>query len=400
MLSLSNNLALNGSFEPPHATPCVGDPGACDWDFGATPIIYQPPGCPTLAAAVSKDGHIYLLTADDLSTRNSETLAQAPPLQSLALNIAYDGPGKGGITGVPAYWPSGNMLFVTDGGPGITDSTGNHINAGVVGLTVAPSPSCNLQVAWSVDGTNILTADNQPPSSPTVANGVVFVGSGLNGSIHAYDALSGAELWNSGTAIPGGATFAAPMVANGVLYTASWNGFGVSDGGTIRAFAQGSTSPPPPPPTVLLGDQTIESQLDDDALGMAEAFQTTASASGTVGSLSIYVDGSSTVTTLVAGLYADSAGHPGALIAQGSSTALTASAWNAVTIPGAIVTAGQPYWIAILGTNSGLLRFRDRNGGCLSETSAQSNLTSLPSSWATGSIYPSCPVSGYGSTGP
>jgi hypothetical protein len=152
---------------------------------------------------------------------------------------------------------------------------------------------------------------------------------------------------------------------------------------------------------VLLGDQLIESQLDDNVLGLAEAFQSTASASGTVGALLIYLDASSTAATLVAGLYADSAGHPGALIAQGSSSALTPGAWNTITIPGAIVTSGNPYWIAVLGTQSGTLRFRDRNGGCNSETSTQSNLTSLPSSWATGSIWPSCPVSGYGiSTGP
>jgi outer membrane protein assembly factor BamB len=400
MLSLSTNLALNGSFEPPHPSPCVGDPGACDMDFGATPILYQPPGCPVLAAAVNKDGHIHLLTADNLSTRNSETLAHAAPLQSLALNNAYDGPGAGGITGVPAYWPSGNMLYVTDGGPGITDSSGKHINAGVVGLTIAPAPSCNLQVAWSVNGTNVLTADDQPPSSPTVANGVVFVGSGLNGSIHAYDGMSGSELWNSGTAITGGATFATPMVAKGVLYTASWDGFAASAGGTVRAFAQGSPPPPPPPTSVLLGDQSIEAQLDDNPLGSAEAFPTTASSSGTVTTLWIYLDGSSTATKLVAGLYADSAGHPGALIAQGSSTALNASAWNAVTIPGAIVTAGQPYWIAILGTNSGQLHFRD-GAACNSEGNAQSGLTALPSTWATGQVWSSsCPLSAYATTGP
>jgi len=401
MLSLSSNLALNGSFEPPHPTPCAGDPGACDMDFGATPIVYQPPGCPTLVAAVNKDGHIHLLPADDLSTRNSETLAHAAPLQSLMLNIAYDGPGIGGITGVPAYWPTGNMLFVSDGGPGITDNTGNHVNAGVVGLAVGPAPSCNLRVAWSVDWTNIpqpLSADNQPPSSPTVANGVVFVGSGVNGSIHAYDAISGTELWNSGTAISGGATFAAPIVANGVLYTASWNGFGVSDGGTIRAFGLGQSSSCPPPPSVLLGDQSVETQLDDNPLGTAEAFQTTANACGTVGSLSIYIDASSTAAKLVAGIYTDSAGHPGALIAQGSSSTLTPGGWNTISIPGAILTAGQPYWIAILGTNSGLLRFRDRNGSCVSETSAQSNLTSLPASWTTRTVYSSCPVSAYGTS--
>jgi hypothetical protein len=147
MFSLSTTLALNGSFEPPHPT-C-----GCDADFGATPIIYQPPGCPTLAAAVNKDGYIHLLKADDLSTRNSETLAHNPPLQSLQLD-APDSPDStiaGGILGVPAYWPSGNMLFVTANGPGITDSAGKHVNAGVVGLSVVPAPSCTLQVAWSVD---------------------------------------------------------------------------------------------------------------------------------------------------------------------------------------------------------------------------------------------------------
>jgi hypothetical protein len=39
--------------------------------------------------------------------------------------------------------------------------------------------------------------------------------------------------------------------------------------------------------SVLLGDQTVESKQDSDAAGSAEAFQTTASTSGTVGSLTV-----------------------------------------------------------------------------------------------------------------
>jgi len=339
-----------------------------------------------LAAAVKKDGQIYVLSTDDLAAGVTTSL------QSLALNDAFDGPGEGGLTGVPAYWPSGNMLFVTDGGPGI-----NGINAGVVGLSVNCNNAPNyLQVAWSVP---LSAANDQPPSSPTVANGVVFVGSGINGSVHAYDALTGTELWNSGTTIASGATFAPPMVAAGSLYVGSWNGFNVADGGTVRAFGIGSP-PPPPPPGVLLGDQNVESGADSDSRGTAEAFQATASASGTVGTISIYLDTSSTASTMVAGIYADSGGHPGALIAQGSSSQLTAGAWNTVTIPGAIVSAGTRYWIAILGTQSGTLHFRDGNTGCKSETSKQTTLTALPSTWTTGSVWASCPLSGYGSTGP
>ena len=239
-----------GSYEPPHPSPCPGSPGVCDMDFGATPIVFQPPGCPKpLTAAVNKDGHIYVLPVDDLAA------SAATSLQGLALNIAYDGPGAGGLTGVPAYWPAGNMLYVTDGGPGI-----NGIKAGVVGLTVNCNNAPNyLQVAWSVP---LAAANNQPPSPPTVANGVVFVGSGVDEIVHAYDATNGAELGNSGSTISG-ATFAAPTVANGTLYVASWNGFASSDAGTVRAFAPGAAPPPPPPPPpsgVLLGDQTAEAE--------------------------------------------------------------------------------------------------------------------------------------------
>jgi putative pyrroloquinoline-quinone binding quinoprotein len=300
------------------------------------------------------------------------------------------------LTGVPAYWPTGNMLYVTDGGPGI-----NGINAGVVGLIVnCNNPPNYLQVAWSVP---VAAANDQPPSPPTVANGVVFVGSGLNGSVHAYDGTNGTELWNSGSAISG-ATFGAPMVANGTLYVGSWNGFNPGDGGTVRAFAPGTVPPPPPPPSgVLLGDQTVESVVDSNTSGTAEAFPTLASASGTVGKLSVYLNASSTATTLLAGLYRDSGGgHPGALIAQGSSSQLQAGAWNSISIPGAIVAAGTKYWIAILSPQnaSGTLQFRNGKAGCTSETSAQTNLTALPLTWVTGKVWSSCPLSAYGSTGP
>lgn len=381
-----------GSYEPPHPSPCPGAPGVCDMDFGATPIVFQPPGCPKpLTAAVNKDGHIYVLPVDDLAA------SAVTSLQGLALNIAYDGPGAGGLTGVPAYWPAGNMLYVTDGGSGI-----NGINAGVVGLSVNCNNAPNyLQVAWSVP---LAAANEQPPSPPTVADGVVFVGSGLNGSVHAYDATNGTDLWNSGSTVSG-ASFAAPTVANGTMYAASWNGFTSGDGGSVHAFTPGATPPPPPPPPsgVLLGDQTVESVVDSNISGSAEAFSATATTSGTVGKLSVYLDSSSTTTTLIVGLYGDSGGgHPGTLIAQGSSSQLQAGAWNTISIPGATVTAGNRYWIAILSPQnaSGTLKFRDGTAtGCTSETSSQTNFTALPSTWVTGAVWPSCPLSAYGSTG-
>ena len=38
-----------------------------DTDFGSTPLLFQPPGCPPLAAANSKNGYAYIWRRDSLS---------------------------------------------------------------------------------------------------------------------------------------------------------------------------------------------------------------------------------------------------------------------------------------------------------------------------------------------
>jgi len=157
----------------------------------------------------------------------------------------------------------------------------------------------------------------------------------------------------------------------------------------------------PPPAQLLFGDTATESQRDSNSLGSAEAFQAKAVATGTLGTMFLYLDASSTVTKLTIGVYNDNGGHPGTLLSQASSTALTAGAWNTITVPAASIVNGGNYWIAILGTGSGSFYFRDRSHGtCTSEGSAQSNLTTLPATWSSGSSYTDCPVSGYGKTAP
>lgn len=148
---------------------------------------------------------------------------------------------------------------------------------------------------------------------------------------------------------------------------------------------------------VLVGNQTIESQVDQNALGRAEAFQTTANVGGTLATISVYLDSRSTAARLYAGLYTDNSGHPGTLLTQGSSTTLTPGAWNTISVTPVGVTAGSSYWFAILGTTSGTPYFRDRAGGCLSEASLQTGLASLPAAWSTGQVFRDCPLSAYGS---
>jgi outer membrane protein assembly factor BamB len=666
MIALDGNLNLLGSYGPPEPNqfPCNGAP--CDLDFGATPLVFQPDGCPTMVATGNKNGQLYVFKATDLA-------ASAQPLQVLTLNSANDWLGSGGIGGVPAYWQAGNKVFISDVGPGVSGVAG-----GVVALNV--TASCSLQVAWST----ALGGAAQPDSTPTVANGVVFVGEGATGMVHAYDAQSGVQLWTSGsTAYSAAATYAAPIVAQGSLYVGSWSNF--SGGGEVGAFSlnsptqilsvsptsvaftaiQGGSNPasatinvtnagvgtltfnaasdstwltvspasgsapqnlqiganvgglaqgtytghititsvgaqgspavvtvtltispvattlssltlspttviggnsstgtvtlsgpasaggatvtlssnstsaqvptsvsvlagatmavftvttsavsgstsatitgtygtaqtatlmvnPPtltsvtlnptsvqggvssagmvtlsgkapaggavvtlsssntaaaqvlasttvttgattaaftvttsavssstpvtitgtyginqratltvtpavPPGTVLFGDQAIESQRDSNASGKAEAFQTTANATGTLASMIVYLDASSTASKVYLGLYADNNGHPGALLTQGNSALLTAGAWNTITVSPTNLSSGTKYWIAILGTSSGTPFFRDRsNGPCKSETSSQATLTALPATWSTGAGYTDCPISAYG----
>jgi hypothetical protein len=146
---------------------------------------------------------------------------------------------------------------------------------------------------------------------------------------------------------------------------------------------------------VLLGTQTVQGNLDSNATGMAEAFQYTAATSGTVNKLSVYLDASSTASRVVVGLYADNAGNPGAVLAQGTITAPVAGTFNEVAVSGAAVTAGQSYWIAVLAPTgaTGTVQFRDVGSGGNTQTSASSTLSALPATWSTGGRFHNSPMS-------
>ena len=60
------------------------------------------------------------------------------------------------------------------------------------------------------------------------------------------------------------------------------------------------------------------------------------------------------------------------------------------------MTAGSRYWIALLqpSGSGGLVQFRDGATGP-AQTSAETSLTTLPSTWTPGSSYQSAPLSAY-----
>jgi len=153
--------------------------------------------------------------------------------------------------------------------------------------------------------------------------------------------------------------------------------------------------------TTLVGNTAIAGFHDTNPAGLAEAFPTTASASGIAGDMSVYVDSGSTATTLIAGLYANANGRPGTLLATGSTLSPAAGQWNQLVLTSSPdLTSGTTYWLTLLGTG-GTLAFRDTNpkSGVCSENSYHGNLSTLPAKWVVGLKWPTCDVSAY-VTGP
>jgi hypothetical protein len=143
---------------------------------------------------------------------------------------------------------------------------------------------------------------------------------------------------------------------------------------------------------VLVGDTKIESSVDNNSAGSAEAFPVQAVATGQVSALSVYLDSSNRASTVKVGVYASSNGHPQALLSSGVIANAVAGQWNSVAMPALQLTSGTTYWLALLGVDDSV-SFRDRTGNCQSEVGRLTNLNSLPSTWTTGSRWPTCIVS-------
>ncbi len=139
---------------------------------------------------------------------------------------------------------------------------------------------------------------------------------------------------------------------------------------------------------MMLGDSTIEGVVNTLPSGMAEGYQITAAATGTLNSLSVYADASTSATTLFVGLYSDTNGHPDTLVTSSSTTKFQKGAWNTIAVPPVGITAGTKYWFSLLGTG-GYMKFRQKPGagGWIDELNIVKTLASLPAKWTTGTIY-------------
>jgi hypothetical protein len=138
---------------------------------------------------------------------------------------------------------------------------------------------------------------------------------------------------------------------------------------------------------MLFGNSALESIVDYNAAGQAQAYRVTAAASGSLRVIKMYVDATNEAKSVIVGLYSDGAtGRPATLLDVAAAVVPVAGSWNDIVLPPVPVASGSTYWIAVLGAG-GTLRYRDRANAGISETSARSDLVALPASWSSGVTY-------------
>ncbi|HLI96564.1 MAG TPA: PQQ-binding-like beta-propeller repeat protein [Candidatus Baltobacteraceae bacterium] len=181
-------------------------PPGHDSDFGATPLLFQPPGCPLLAAAVNKTGLFVLYKASDIS---------AGPVQTIDMSINSD---NGDFIGNPSYDPLTNFVYI--GLPATFGIYKPGMGAFSVGSNCTLNPTPVWNAVFGADGAK-LTGDDTFRSPISIANGVAYVSDYDTGVAYAFNASTGAELWShtlSGKGVVG------PIVISGRLYTSDITG--------------------------------------------------------------------------------------------------------------------------------------------------------------------------------
>jgi outer membrane protein assembly factor BamB len=170
-----------------------------DVDFGATPILFQPPGCIPMVAAKNKTGVLVTYERGNVS---------AGPTQRLQIADILGGQ----FNGIPAWSDATHLLYISNS----SDSNTDVYKHGLVALSV--DANCQLTLAWQT-----IAGDNfQVVSPPTVAGGVVYYGTGAGNELIAFDAVNGTQLWSSGATIQG-SIYGAPMVVNGQVFVGAWD---------------------------------------------------------------------------------------------------------------------------------------------------------------------------------
>ncbi len=178
-------------------------PNTGDVDFGSAPLLFQPRGCPPLAAANNKIGRTYIWNRNQLGrgTRVSLSLGGGP-----------------GYVGQPSYSPSLGMIFVSH----VVVSRGTRFVGDGVGA-FGFDARCRIQKRWKTS----VGLGNEPP--PLIIGDVVFAPGGDAGGYTVLAARTGRVLWRFKTQAN---TWAPAIAAGGSIFAGDVDG-------TVYAFVRG-----------------------------------------------------------------------------------------------------------------------------------------------------------------
>lgn len=103
--------------------------------------------------------------------------------------------------------------------------------------------------------------------------------------------------------------------------------------------------------SLLIGEPSVTTIANSTSQGKIEAFQYTASESGSIRELQIHSSSvaNTGMTSLILGVYTDSSGTPGTVLGEGTFTGVPATnSWISVTGVNIPIIKGAIYWLAIL----------------------------------------------------
>jgi outer membrane protein assembly factor BamB len=243
----------------------------------------------------STPGDVYSSPADangilysNVSTPSNTLYAYDDDLDSHCSGAAFAVPL--GATCADPLWTAS-----TDGGkssPSVADGVVyvGSLAAGLLAFSAAGSANCSGVPYTYLQGmtcTPLWTAatGRQDGSSPAVAGGVVYIGT-RDGHLDAFDGASGARLWKVAT---GGAIDSAPSIAGGVVYVGCSNvdeSEGQTCGANVYAFA-------------ATGGALLWSGTTDGTTGSVDQSPVVVDTTGTPTAGGVYVGSSSGTTECV-----------------------------------------------------------------------------------------------------
>jgi outer membrane protein assembly factor BamB len=170
-----------------------------DRDFGTAPVLIDAHGCLPKLVAINKNGRLYVYYRNDISRGPSQTI-----------RVAVSASNAIPLYGMPAFDPATRRLVLVSP----TAPPGSSLIAGVQSFVL--NRHCRFVQSWQQ-----VFDSPDAGSAPTIAGGVIYIGSGRNGVIHAFRLSDGQQLWSRAL---GASIFAAPAVADGTLFVGDWAG--------------------------------------------------------------------------------------------------------------------------------------------------------------------------------